>query len=97
MKFLTKNVILNSRGVHDPCVFPKGQGRGYQVNVQGMGSSSKSGGEWSFEKWEVSQILPKSWSLAQPSNGSQSLILCLLVTYMLFYQVTKLFRLSLRF
>ena len=56
-----------------PVSFQRVRGGGYQVNVQGMGSSSKRGGEWSFEKWEVSQILPKSWSLAQPSNGSQSL------------------------
>ena len=45
------------------------------------------------------QILPKSRTLAQHSNGSWSLRFCvdLSVTYMLFYQVTKLFGLGLGF
>ena len=45
------------------------------------------------------QILPMSRNLAQPPKGSrtESQILCLSVSNLLFYQVTTLFRLGLGF
>ena len=52
----------------------------------------------SLKNGKSRQILPKSRNLTQPTNVvSESQILCLSVTYLLFYQVTTLFRLGLIF